>query len=199
MAERPEEVNKCPKEVDIEQIIKEVMQGAVDPTDVEEEEPFDVDNFIRTIKCSNEDEWSRRYFRGRAYGQFQCDNELCGNSWSSAYAWCVLDLKEQKLKMKFKQECESAKSHKAIEQLALKDGASSVNPAPKHPGVDPCYEDEDSVRRMAQWAVDLHLYLTGKKGKKPKGNNAYYRPTPEHRDGLCEMCKRLGRLCFERK
>lgn len=181
MAECPTEIVKCPKEVDIERIIKEIMKDeGLDPEEVQEEEPFDVDNFIKTIKSGNRDEWSRRYFRGNAYGQYQCDNDLCGNSWSSAFAWCVLDLKKQTLEMKFKQECSSGKSHKDMEQLALKDKTSS------------------NVKHMVQWAVDLHLQLAGRKEKRPK-SHTNYRSTPEHMNGSCEMCKRLGRLCFERK
>ena len=118
MAEAPD--TSCPDEVDIEAIIKEVMKNEkLYPREIVEEPPFNVETFIKAIKSPKKEDWSRRYFHGHAYGQFKCDNNLCTNPWSSAYAWCVLDLKEQKVEMKFKQQCADVKSHKDIKKLSL--------------------------------------------------------------------------------
>lgn len=177
-------------EVKIKVIIKEVMaREEVEPKDVPEEEPFNEDKFIADLKekCN----WSHRYFRGRAYGQFECDKELCDNSWPSAHASCVLDLKNQEMVKKFKQEC--GQTHIAMEQLDLNDEST---PSKAEDGVEPFYSDE-SMKRMVEWAVDLFLQLMGRRERKPPRNDDNYQPTPEHRKKLCELCKR-GLLCAPR-
>lgn len=188
---------KCPDEVNIEAILKKYMkENHVDPDEIPTEAPFDVDKFIENLK--EKKNWSKRYFRGCAYGQFKCDNTLCGNSWSSPHAWCILDLKEQRVEMKFTQKC-SFKTHKHMKQLGLQDEASPLEPDDEEAVVEPCYEDAESVRHMVEWAVNLYLYITKRKEREPTYHSSNYRPTPEHKEDLCEMCQRLGRLCFERK
>lgn len=81
-------------EVDIESIIKEVMEeNNISPQDVEEEEPFNVDTFMKNL-LKKKKNWSQSYFRGHASGQFKCDSALCDNTWSSVYSWCILDLND---------------------------------------------------------------------------------------------------------
>lgn len=186
---------KCPDEVDIDTIIEEVMEKNGVTQEEIPDEPFDLENFIKEIGKKDKSKWSKRYFRGRAYGQFKCYNELCNNSWSSAYAWCILDLKDQNVIMKFKQECSSVRSHKDMKHLTLQDSKVSE----EDPKVEPCYEDEESVQRMVEWAVHLYLNLVGRETREPTNKPVNYRSTPEHREDLCEMCKSLGRRCFERK
>ena len=123
---------------------------------------------------------------------------------SSVTTICVqtLGLKEQKVEMKFKQQCADVKSHKDIKKLSLSEATpedtSIEEKDAEYKGVEPCFEDEESVRRMVEWAVNLHLCLVGRREWSPK-KCMDYKPTPEHMDGLCEMCKCLGRLCVERK
>lgn len=183
-------------EVDIEAIIREVMkENKLDPEEIPEEVyPFDLDVYIEDMK--DRKNWSKRYFRGHAFSQFKCEETLCDKSWPSAYAWCIIDLKKQELSMRFKQKC-SAKHVEDIEQLSLQEKPTQQK-SKKTQGVYPSYEGEESVTRMVEWAVNLYLVLVGRKEREEK-HYSDYRPTPEHRQDLCEMCQRLGRLCFERK
>lgn len=186
----------CPNEVDIEAIIKRVMEEeGLEPEDIKEEPPFDMTQFIEAIKQGDISKWSKRYFRGRAYAQFECDNDLCDHTWPSVYGWCVLDLKKQNVKEKFKQKCSLAKSHVKMQTLKLGQHPQEE----EEEGVKPCYEDEESVERMVRWAVNLHFYLVGKRDRPSRNADSNYTPTAEHREDLCAMCKHMGRLCFERK
>ena len=186
-------------EVDIESIIMEVMEkNGITPDDVEEEEPFDIDIFIKNLK--KKEKWSQRYFRGRALGQFKCDSAICNNTWSSAFSWCILDLKEQRVEMKFKQEC-SSPQHKDMEQLQIEEDNLEASESEEdfEAGVEPCYCDEGAVEHMVEWAVNLFMVNTGRKEREATYHNYKYRQTPEHHQGKCEMCKREGKLCFERQ
>ena len=230
---------KCPKEVDIEAIIKEVMKDKnVDPEEIPEEDPeedseedseeddaeeddqddqekvdpqekkkeskFNVDKFMKAITKGDKSKWSRRYFRGRAYGQFVCDHKLYlkpSKNWSSAHAWCILDLKEQKVEMKVKQKCSLQELHMSedLKQLCLRDYDQKEATSKDYDGVEPCFEDIDSVKHMVEWAVNLYLYLVGRLEREHSHHTSSYTPTAEHKEWLCEMCKRLGRPCVERK
>lgn len=184
------------KEVDIEAIICEIMkEKEVYTKKIDEEDPFDLEEFLNNL--NNRENWSTRYFRGHALGKFKCEETLCDNSWPSAYAWCIIDLKKQKVIKKFKQEC--LKEHKDMQHLSLEEKKKpSQQSMKKTQGVYPSYEDKEAVTRMVEWAVNLHLVLVGR-NEREETHYSDYRSTPEHRQDLCEMCQRLGRLCFERK
>ena len=185
-------------EVDIDTIIEKVMEeNNISPEKVPKEEPFDVDIFIENLK--KKENWSNRYFRGHALGKFECDGAICDHKWFSAYAWCILDLKEQKMIKKFRQNC-SPKHHKDIEQLQIGEVPQSASEPVNdvRVGVKPRYFDEDAARRMVEWAVGLFMELMGIKKREKADHDRSYRPTPEHHREECEMCQRLGKLCFDR-
>lgn len=182
-------MGESPDELKVRTIIQEVMKReGIAPDDVPEEEPFNKKKFIKDLKKGN---WSKRYFRGRAYGNFKCDEELCDNTWNSPHASCVLDLKEQKMIVKFKQECALKTKHINMEQLNLQDREEAANneDKDKEPGVRPFFSDE-SLRIMVEWAVDLFLQLTRRKERKQRNTAGSFIPTPAHMDGLCELCKK---------
>lgn len=94
--------------VDVAAVIKEIMEDkTVDPKEVEEEKPFVLEDFLRDLKNRK---WSERYFKRHVHGHFDC--QYCGNMWTSNRAWCIVDLKEQVVKLRFKQECENYGKHK---------------------------------------------------------------------------------------
>ena len=166
-------------------LIQEVMEReGITPDDVPQEGPFNKERFIEDLKSKC---WSKRYFRGRAYGEFKCNKELCNNEWNSPHASCVLDLKDQKMVVKFKQECALKLDHVNMEQLDLQDRAEAVDKEDMEGVVEPFFCDE-SLKKMVEWAVDLFLQLTGRKERKQPNNGDNYRSTPPHRDDLCELC-----------
>lgn len=199
---KKEEMAECIDEVDIDAIIKEVMaECGLSPDAIPAETPFNKSSFMRNYRKGKR---SRRYYCGWASGHFTCNQVHCGHTWPSRYAWCVIDLKEQKLVMKLKQGCR--KKHRQKE-----DDEDSNNPdddpeddkllldSPKSareddadseefPGVFPCYKDEKSVRRMVRWAVKCYMDTNEKgSGKREK--------RPPHMRRYCEMCKILRRRC----
>ena len=88
--------------LDGEQIITEVMEReGLYPEDIPQEYGVNPAN-LQQIKGS------RRYFRCKAFARFDehidTDSD-CNHSWKSAHAWCVLDLKKQRIAHRFHQEC----------------------------------------------------------------------------------------------
>ena len=176
-----EAMAKCSDELDIEAIIKEIMEErGVSPDDIPLEEPFDKKKFIRSLKKSKN--WSKRYFFGHAKAKFKCDKGSCKRSWTSHHAGCILDLKEQKIKQKFKQKCKKHRKQPASEEFN---------------GLQPRYrvKDKDSVREMVKWAVELcAALLKGEKKERKKATNKHSH-TKEHKNYLCEVCGLFKRKC----
>lgn len=191
---------ECLAEVNVRDIIVEVMEEkGASPDEVAEEGPFDLEEFIKTIKKKNKEKWSERYFRGRAKGQFKCNNELCerkNKGWSSIYAWCILDLKDQKVKIKIGQKC--TKCQEKRRELGLETSSETSEEDEDEDDqewIKQSYKDEESVRHMVEWAVNLHLYLVGKQDREPIYHKPSYRKTPEHKSRSCKMCKLMGVPC----
>lgn len=224
-------------EVNVNVIIREIMSAnGIRPSDIPEESPFQIKRFIASLRRKKR--WSHRYFKGHAFGEFHCSNDVCGNTWTSPHSWCVLDLKEQTMIMKFKQQCIKKKKHLKISKLDLEDSKVLDLPPRKHQasgtsksdgdssfssgdsesgesssedersesddpeysrpeGEYPTYMNEDSVRRMVDWAVHLYLDLvSGRKEKEPKPEYPDdHTPTAPHPRYLCQMCKLLRRPC----
>ncbi len=169
-------------EMNANAIICEVMEeNGISPSDIPEERTFDLERFIRSLR--HRKKWSKRYYKGRAKGEFKCGDDECANTWTSPHSWCIVDLREQTILMTFKQKCIKVKER-------------HVKADPDYEGEDPTYIDENSVRRMVQWAVNLHLYMIGKLLEKPKqelpDDHAHTAKHPPH---LCQMCKLLKRRC----
>lgn len=162
-------------EVDTDAIIKEVMEEkGISPQDIPEEQPFQLRRFVNNLKRKKK--WSRRYFNGRAKGEFKCQEGTCDRCWSSPHSWCILDLKEQKIIMKFEQMCfKGRKKHKKAN--------------PDYKGELPTYTNEESVTRMVEWAVDLFKDEGARQAKND------YVPTNRHPWFLCAMCQLLRRPC----
>lgn len=193
MAENPVDIAENP--VDIDAIIEEIMlEKGVNPEDIPEEEPFDLEQFIENLKDRNN--WSLRYFRGRAHGQYKCKNILCENTWSSTRAWLILDLKEQTVERKLKEECASYEKHQDFEKLSLSESEPKpkLNFAKDSVGVYPTFEEE-AVRYMVEWAVNKYLEMVGLK-EKSNFHDRQRRVDGPHRQDLCEMCVRLGGPCW---
>jgi len=125
---------------------------------------------------------SYRYFLLKTSGGFRCgrthDNSCtpmcahpCSHSWSSGQTWCIVDLKKKAILKPYYQKCKDHDAHKAIPLYGVK-----------------------TVKKLAQWAVEKYLILTGKMEKIDQPSNRY-RKTPAHRQDLCRMCKILGRRC----
>ena len=118
---------------------------------------------------------SKRYFRCKAFASFE-SHDGCGNSWKSAHAWCVLDLKEQCIVHHWCQGCQQC------------EGKSS-----------PSY-DEQSVRRMAKFAVKVCLIRLGR--REDDRSAAFDLSDLErvlqgpHDETRCEMCQTLGHRCW---
>ena len=200
---------KCPNEVCIEAIIKDVMKDYdVDPQEIPEEGPFDLKKYIEDLK--HREKWSKRYFRGHAKGIYTCDK--CDHQWTSIQAWCILDLKRQRVVMKFKQKCK--KKHEKdmpeveeepsditaeMEQLKMEKSSTFSLEDEVFTGVLPCYSDKSNykktVRYMVKWAVEKYLVLSGKIEPKIEHNDTPKRRRP-HIQRLCQMCKLLKRRCF---
>lgn len=174
---------ECVNEVDVDAIIREVMEEfGVSPADIPEEGPFEKKAFMKNLKRKSN--WSKRYYRGHANGYFKCKS--CGGHWTSYQASCIIDLKGQTLVMRFKQKCK--KNHE--EEGEATEGVDFT-------GILPCYrsrsKDKRSVRQMVKWAVELYLSLSGKKEKERKEGGKANRPP--HISKLCEVCHMLGRRC----
>ncbi len=219
-------------EVNIDAIIEEVMrENGTSPSDIPEERPFSRRRFISSLR--NRKKWSKRYFKGHVNGEFKCGNDACANTWTSPHSWCILDLKEQTILMKFRQKC-IKKNHVKISKLFLDNPESLESPGgQEHSAISssvedfildshesesgdsssdhedsgsggsecegeyPTYVDDKSIRKMVQWAVNLHLELvSGEKAKKPKQDTPDdHIHTAKHPRHLCEMCKLLRRPC----
>ena len=116
---------------------------------------------------------SKRYCLVKGFAWFNyCD---CENGWSSAHAWCVIDLKMQKVCRRYKQECKKCE----IE-------------------VRPIFTQE-AIEKMVTYAVRVYLIKIG--AMKPKHRPST--ETDEtirgrHDQRRCEMCKIRGRSCWKR-
>ncbi len=116
--------------------------------------------------------WSRRYFICKAFALFNRHDE-CSRNWGSARAWCIIDLKEQRIIHKFDQDCQSCEE-----------------------SVSPEYDDE-AVRRMAEYAVKVFLRRSGRLRDPYDFDvaDAFVATKGPHDEDRCEMCRLLGRSC----
>lgn len=156
-------------EVDFGAIIKIVMEEkGVDPRDIPGEKPFVLKEFFEDLKDANKKK-SLRYYRGKLPGNFDCHK--CMRSWHSEHTSCILDLKEQTLKMKLYQECKIDNT-KAF----------------------PCYKNKDHVKRTVEWAVNLYLIKTNQLIPQVHVGGGGRRTT-QHLQDNCEACQIMGRPC----
>ena len=155
-------------------IIAEVMEEKdVLTDDIPDEQPFDPKH-LADIKRS------KRYFRCKGFAMFnnhQRQDLSCNRRWASGHAWCIMDLKKQKIIHRFTQECQKCEGN-------------------AYPDFD-----EAALRRMAEWAVDTYLRRTGRLSPIQRDpfdmadlHDALSGP---HDEEHCEMCRKLGHSCWK--
>ena len=121
---------------------------------------------------------SKRYFSVKAFARYRA-HEGCSRTWASAHSWAIMDLKEQCLIHKFTQDCQKCNGE-----------------------VPPDF-DEDSVRRMAEYAVDTYLRRCGRlspRVRDPFDFDDLFAALDDrgpHDEGRCAMCRIKGRSCWK--
>ena len=133
---------------------------------------------------------SCRYFRCKSSASFDehiqsdtdtsdsDDEDQCDHSWVSVHAWCVLDLKKQRIAHRWTQECRQC-NKKCIP-----------------------FFDKSSVLRMAEFAVDLCLKRIGRREYEVRDSRYDLSDmekilTGPHDEDRCEMCQELGHNCWQ--
>ena len=120
---------------------------------------------------------SLRYYRTKGFASFYC---LCRRKWGSAHAWCILDLRRQKVAYKYGQMCQKCEKE-----------------------AKPIF-DKESIKRMAQYAVDSYLIKTRRLRRPPqrddddgriKGNE----DEQPHDEKRCSVCLVSGGSCWKKK
>jgi hypothetical protein len=165
---------ECPEDPKIDPeiaFIKEVMLDLeVDPNEIPEEKPFNLKKLFRNLKSKK---WSRRYSKCRAYGHFKCHDEPCAKAWKSSRAWCILNLKMQRVEIKLKQVCSQYKKHSNFKGLRLSENKnesngdkSSVSEIDISKGVFPIKICRHG--KCALHAVNRYLVLVGRKERQKK-------------------------------
>lgn len=118
---------------------------------------------------------SKRYFRVRGFARFR-EHDGCRRTWASVNGWAVMDLKQQVLCYRYSEECRSCK------------GSSQPN------------FDNEALAKMANWATDKYLERCGRLRRSPLDMSAMQDSLPTrgpHDMDRCEMCRRLGRECWQ--
>ena len=119
---------------------------------------------------------SCRYFHCKAFAEFDV-HIPCFHSWKSAHVWCILDLKKRRICRKWRQKCRQC-NKKCIPSF-----------------------DKSSVRRMAEFAVDLCLKRLGRREYEVRDptydlSDMEKSLTGPHDEERCEMCQELGHSCW---
>ena len=162
-------------------VIADVMEEkGVSVAEIPDEQRFDPNHLDRI-------ERSKRYFRCKAFARFgdhmhKNQRTTCHRHWASAHAWCIMDLKTQRIIYYFSQKCQSCEG--------------SANPD----------FDEEALQRMAEWAVDTFLRRTGRLRRDPFDLTALDRALDldlddskgPHDESRCDMCIKLGRSCWKK-
>ena len=123
---------------EITAIFDEVYEDLeIDVCKVQDEEyPFNLKAYQERMK--NRATWSKRYFRGETYGKFDCGNPRCTRkkkSWTSAHAYCILDLKRKEVARYFWQKCKECQKNKKQQGSIELPGAARIPDNPAQPPV----------------------------------------------------------------
>lgn len=114
---------------------------------------------------------SKRYFETKGFAWFSCPGNC--HRWSSAHSWCFIDLKKQTICYRDAQNCRKCESVAEPEFT------------------------EESVERMTEYAVMRYLIKIGTLYAVSNPNMGKNVTKGRLHDAtLCEMCKRLGRSCW---
>ncbi len=121
--------------------------------------------------------YSKRYFETKGFAWFPCPRNH--NRWASAHAWCFLDLKKQEICYRDKQNCKKGGCETAV-----------------NPGFT-----EESVTRMANYAVTQFLIRTGRRARVRRnvgGDDGLVQTEGgPHDQARCGRCRRLGHSCWQ--
>ncbi len=127
---------------------------------------------------------SKRYFETKALGWFCCPKKH--HRWSSAHAWCYIDLKKQTICYRDVQKCRKDDCDTPV--------------APEF--------SETQIERMAEYATSQFFMRISRKRKGGRGRGrGRWRGLSETVSGVNEMphdqrrcgkCNRLGRKCWEK-
>ena len=159
-------------DVHVQQIISDEMEKwNVKTKDIPED--FDIDP-----SKAEEVKKSKRYYNCKAFGSFNFHDDPTGKGhtkkWKSARAWCTLDLKQQCIAHRFSQDCNYCE------------------------GKSYPWFNEDALKRMAEFAVNLYLKKIGRIEYEMKDQDDNIQIGPPHDEKRCDMCKQLGRSCWIR-
>ena len=150
--------------------VKRIIKAALDKKGVSREEIPKERPFLTPERSTR---GSKRYFEVKGFAWFSCTGR--DNRWPSAHSWCCIDLKKQEICYRDQQGCKKCESN-----------------------VDPEFP-EDSIKRMAEYAVRQYLFRTGalKRVFNPKINEEMETESGPHDEERCGRCKRLGRSCWK--
>ena len=121
---------------------------------------------------------SLRYYRTKGFASFFCSCRP--RNWKSAHAWCILDLRRQKVAHKYEQKCQKCESW-----------------------VKPIF-DEECMKRMARYAVDNYLIKTRRMRRplqRDDDDGRIKRNEDElpHDEKGCRVCELVRGSCWKKK
>ena len=165
-------------DLETEVIARIMMEKGVSPRGIPSEpetNPDDLDSVKR----------SKRYFRVKGFAWFKRHGKtgwsggFCSRTWPSAHAWCIMDLKGQKIVEKIGQGCQKCES------MSFPEFA------------------EESLERMAEYAVDSYLRKVGRLSpaepiEDMSSLSDALEESKPHDESRCGMCKMLGRSCWKK-
>jgi hypothetical protein len=154
-------------------VIAEVMSSlGLSPKDIPEEEPFNPRKRWSLLK------YSLRYYKVKGKGWYGCGCTALQtgdrHNWASPYSWCIIDLKEQKIRYSWYEKC----------QLC------DTKTLPKFP--------LDEIRIMAEFVVKKHLVSIGEMAPEHLSDSEEEERQEKgpHLENLCAMCRELKRPCW---
>ena len=164
----------------MKQVIAEVMEEeGVDPNEIPKDSHINPSD-LQQIKKTD------RYFRCKGFVSFNVhitpSGRQCKHTWKSAHAWCVLDLKKQRIVHRWCQECRLCGGE-----------------------YEPWF-DEEALERMAEYAVNFYLVRVGRREWKQRDDDYSIEsddsssssvPIGPHDEARCDMCKELGCSCWK--
>ena len=161
-------------DLETEVIDRIMIEKDVSPRSIPSEPETDPDD-LDSVKRS------KRYFRVKGFAWFKRHGKSgsCSRTWPSAHAWCIMDLKRQEIVEKIGQDCQECEGMSFPEF------------------------DEESLERMAEYAVESYLRKVGRLSpaepiEDMSNLSDALEESKPHDEERCGMCKRLGRSCWKK-
>ncbi len=150
-------------------ILKEMARQNVNAEEIPKERVF-------TLPKNHKN--SKRYFETKGLAWFVCmksHNKGNYKRWPSAHSWCFIDLKEQKICYRDKQQCN-------VHNTTAENGPEFT---------------KEALEKMAKYAVEGFLIKMGL--GLPPGRSTRTKQTEggPHDKARCGKCTRLGRSCWK--